>query len=225
MKFEIYKTYGDVPLYMYPVDKLFEMKKSAIDEYGGSKKAKEGISKKYKCFLSGDAVWRKIYTTDVEEYVDPPVEPKLAVSVIMFRGTDPSFDYISYLYTKGVKINPYSRRESLCFGFYCRDNLSKADEILGELADRKLIDSAMIVNSVWYAYLNKPVNLRNLTESSIFVMSFSDAFKLVHGVVRYAKVAVFHTGTVRILKAPTEKHARDILGRVYALMLKYKAIE
>jgi len=222
--FTVYKWYGNVPLYLYPLD-MSSMRKYLIEKYGSLKRGKEALRHEYRCFLSENAVWRKVMVTHVDSYIEPPVSPNLILSVVMFRGTTPNFNYVEYLHSKGVNINPYTTSESLCFGFYCKDNFSKLDEILGELSEKHLIKDAMIVNSIWYTKLGRHVNLRRLAESGLFVPSFSNTFKLVTGVVEYSKVAIFYSGTIRIMRALTPEQAKDILGRVYALMLKYRALE
>jgi len=222
--FTVYKWYGDVPLYLYPLD-ISGMRRYLIEKYGSLKRGKEALRREYRCFLSENAIWRKVMAAHVDSYIEPPVSPNLILSVVMFRGTDPSFNYVEYLLSKGVSINPYTASESLCFGFYCKGDFKKVDEILGELSEKHLIRDGMIVNAIWYAKLGRPVNLRRLAESGLFVPSLSNTFKLVIGVVEYSKVAVFYSGTIRIMRALTPEQAKDILGRVYAVMLKYRVLE
>lgn len=223
----VYKYYGDVPLYLYP--NIDELRRRIVEKYGSIKHAKRHIREELRCFLSENAIWKKFVRTDVEDYAEPPVEPKLYLAVVMVRGTKENFNYIDYLRSRGLPINPYSYASSYgnsgkCFGFYC-SNFSIIDEVLSELAEKKLVDSAMIVNSVWYARLGKPVNLNKLVESGFFVPSTSRAFKLVTGVLGTSKVFVFHTGTVRIMRALTPEQAKSVLGKVYALMARYGAIQ
>jgi len=222
--FTVYKWYGDVPLYLYPFD-VNALRNYLLSRYGSLKRGKDALRREYRCFLSENAIWRRVLATHIDDYVEPPAKPTLVLSVVMFRGTNPEFDYVSYLQSKGVDINPYTSPENLCFGFYCKHDFSILDEILGELAEKHLIRDAMIVNSIWYAKLDRRVNLRRLAETGLFVPSFSNTFKLVTGIVEYSKVAIFYTGTIRIMRALTPEQAMDVLGRVYALMLKHGALE
>ena len=221
----VYKRYGDVPLYLYP-ENLEELRKYIVEKYGSIKKARPFIRRDLRCFLSENAIWKKVIRVDVEKYTEPPVEPRLSLAVVMARGTRKNFDYVGYLQSKGLDVNPYSYAgEGECFGFYCKNDFSIIDRVLSELAEKKLIKGAMIVNAVWYARLDRPVDLGKLINSGVFIPSTSQAFKMVTGIVGTAKVAVFHTGTIRIVKALTPEQARDILGRVYALLVKYGAIQ
>jgi len=222
--FEVYKWYGNVPLYLYPLDPS-ALRSYLIARYGSLKRGKEAMRREFRCFLSENAIWRKLVATKIDDYAEPPVRPSLALTVVMFRGVDSSFDYVSYLRSKGVEVNPYTSPENLCFGFYCKESFDKVDEILEELADKHLIRDAMIVNSIWYAKLGRTVNLRRLAETGIFVPSFSNTFKLVTGIIGYSKVAVFYSGTVRIMRALTPEQANDVLGRLYGFMLRHGAVE
>ena len=217
----VYKYYGDVPLYLYPSN-IDEIRSLAIKRYGSLKKAKTQIREELRCFLSENAIWKRTVRADVEDYVEPPVEPMLRNAVVMMRGTREDFDYIEYLYSRGLSPNPYSNRE--CVGFYCKD-FSMIDKVISELAERRLIKSAMIINGVWYARLGKPVNLYKLVESGFFVPSISRAFKLAVGTLGASKIFVFHTGTIRMMPVLTPEQAKTVLGKVYALMIKHGAIQ
>ena len=219
----VYKEYDGVPLYLYP-DNVEEIRQYILERFGSVKRARSLLRNELRCFLSENAIWRRIIRVDVDTFEPPPAEPRLSLAVVMARGTRPDFDYVKYLESKGLSVNPYSFASRECIGFYCKNDFSIIDRVLSELAERKLIRDAMIVNGVWYAKLGRPVNLARLVDSGVFVPSTSKAFKLANGVVGTAKVAVFHTGTVRIVRALTPEQARDVLGRVYGLLRAYGAI-
>jgi len=220
----VYKWYGDVPLYLYPPT-LDKLRAEIVKRYGSLKRAREYIRKQFKCYLSENAIWKRIVRVPVDEYEEPPVEPKLSLAVVMVRGARKDFNYIEYLMSKGLPVNPYSYAgEGECFGFYCKGDFTIIDRVVGELAMNKLIKGAIIVNAVWYARLNRRVNLARLSNTGLFVPSTS-SFKMVSGVIETAKVAVFHTGTVRIVRALTPEQAREILGKVYAIMRRHGAIQ
>ena len=81
----------------------------------------------------------------------------------------------------------------------------------------------MIVNGVWYAKFDRPINLLKLSRTGYFLFNVNSGFKAVTGRILTYTVTVFNTGTVRILSAPTPERARKALGHVYGIIKRFNA--
>lgn len=221
-----------VPIYYYPPpQELQAIKELLVKKYGTVKRAKHELRRRFRCFLSENAIWRtKVYVQPVDESVEPPVKPRVTLINVMARGVKPlkDFDYLSFLRERGFKLNPYrsmsgdENKTPFCFGFYS-STFDKLASLVDDLGKRGLVDGAIIVNAVWYLRLDKPIDLSKLVNTGMFVSSMSN-FKAVTGIVEGVKVTVFNTGTIRVVRAPTPEIARDVLGKTYAIMLNSNAI-
>lgn len=220
-----------VPIYHYPLpQQLHSIKEQLLRKYGTMKRTKREIRKKYRCFLSENAIWKtKVYIPEVTVHAVPPVNPRVTLINVMARGLLPpkKFDYVSYIRNQGLKPNPYKsfsdkRRPPFCFGFYV-PSFKKLEDIVDNLGARGLIDGAIVVNAVWYLKLGRPVNLSKLVKTNIFVSSTSN-FKAVTGVIDGVKVTVFNTGTIRLVRATTPEIAENVVGKTYGVITESKAL-
>ena len=226
----VYKNLS-VPLYYYPTPlELRTIKEILVRQYGTIKRAKAELRRRYKCFLSENAIWKtRVPEDEIDIYAKPPEYPRPVLINVMARGivNPEETDYMSVLRGR-VKLNPYRTPEGFknppfCFGFYAK-KFETVEELVDELGRSGLIDGAMIVNTVWYMKLGRQVNLGKLARSGYFVSMISN-FKAVLGVIDGIKVTVFNTGIVRIVRAPIPAIANEIAEKLYGLLLHLNAVE
>lgn len=218
----IYKMLS-VPLYYYPsIDDFNALKRAYIDKFETKKEFKNFVRNKYRCYLSENSVWklsRKYIDIDYE--ADLPEAPMPSVVVVMFRKLSPSAD--DYIKSLNLKVNFFSNaNKKLCGGFYSK-NFEDVEYAVNKLGENNLIKDAMIVNATWFLRLNQQLNLFKLKDSGIFVPSVKNK-KSVNGNIRDAKIIIFSTGTIYILKAVTPAIAYKIARKTYGVLKKYGAI-
>lgn len=228
MKLTLYKRVAGVPIYLYPTPaQIKEIRDEYVSRVGTLKRTRVLMRGEYRCFLSENALWKtRRMGLQLHEYVEPPSEPKLANLVVMGRATNSDCvdEAVSLLRKMGVKPNPYRSRRGRCFGFYVSD-MSMLDAVVEKLAERNLVEALMLTNGIWYVKLADKISFAPLIKSKLFIVTTSKSFKYIQTYIEHYSVNLFPTGKARIILALTPEQAKDVAGRLYALLLRHGAIE